>query len=79
LDDFIPKHFACALLYIAGKIIKSFKLIDEYFCPIKKKKSLCYRIMYQSLFEALSPQKAFTVQTKIIGPFLESCLSVTIR
>ena len=78
-DDFSPKHFACALLYVAGKIVKSFKLIDEYFCSIKNKKSLCYRIEYQSLFKALSPQKAFHVQTKLIKPFLESCLGVTVR
>jgi hypothetical protein len=78
-DDFLPQNFACALLYIAGKVIRSFKLIDEYFCSIKKKKSLCYRIVYQSLHEALSPQKAFCVQTQIIGPFLEACLGVTVR
>jgi hypothetical protein len=78
-DDFSPRHFACALLYVAGKIVKSFKLIDEYFCSIKNKKSLCYRIEYQSLFQALSPQKAFHVQINLIKPFLEACLGVTVR
>lgn len=78
-DAFTPKHFACALLSVAGKIIKKFRLIDEYFCPVKKQKSLCYRIIYQSLSAALSSEKAFYLQTKVIGPFLETCLRIVIR
>lgn len=76
---FTPKRFACALFTVAGQIIKSFWLIDEYFCPVKKQKSLCYRIIYQSLSAALSSEKAFYLQTKVIGPFLEACLGIIIR
>ncbi|XP_059353099.1 uncharacterized protein LOC132088367 [Daphnia carinata] len=78
-DTFSTKCFACALLTVAGQIIKNFRLIDEYFCPIKKQKSLCYRIIYQSLSAALSSEKAFYLQTKVIGPFLEACLGIIVR
>ena len=78
-DDFSSKRFACALCHVAGHIIRSFQLIDEYICPIKQQKSLCYQIVYQSFCGALSSDKAFNLQTKIIGPFLEECLGVIIR
>ncbi len=78
-DDFSTSRFSCSLRYAAGDFIRSFQLIDEYYCPVKKQKSLCYQITYQSFHGALSSEKAFYLQTKVIGPFLQECLDVTIR
>lgn len=76
---FSQKRFACTLRLIAGEIVKYFQLIDEYECLIQKRKSVCYLIVYQSLNGALSSEKAFNLQTKVIAPILEKHLKVNVR
>lgn len=78
-DKYSHRSFSCALQHVAGRIVKNFKLIDQYHCSIEKRNSVCYQITYQSLDGALSSEKAFYLQTKVIGPFLESCLDVSLR
>lgn len=76
---FSLKEFSCAIRYAAGDALKSFHLKDDYSCPKKKQRSMCFKMVYQSFSFTFTSQMAFYLQTKVIGPYLESSLNVRIR
>lgn len=77
--SFSHKQFACVLRFVCGNLLRRFRLIEEYQCNLSRRTSVCYELVYQSCFEALTSEQAFSFQLSTLGSLLERCFNATVR